>query len=101
MTRQMFRPNVCQVRFCRNSRLFDFSRFDEILHVQVLHFHVSCTFGQTLSLCQCSCCLGVTSEIDFCVHAEIVQKCFHERVELAFSAALSVRVPAAVRSLRW
>ena len=49
MTRQMFRPNVCQVRFCRNSRRFDSSRFDEILHVQVFHFHVSCTLRQTLS----------------------------------------------------
>ena len=67
----------------------------------VLHFHVSCTFGQTLSLCQCSCCLGVTSQIDLGLHAEIVQDCFHvksfcascsERVEFAFSAALSVRV---------
>ena len=97
----MFRPNVCQVRFCRISRHFDFSRFDEILHVQVLHFHVSCTLGQTMSLCQCSCCLGVTLQIDLGLHAEIVQNCFHvqsvcascsERVELAFSAALSVRV---------
>ena len=97
MTRKMLRPNVCQVRICRNSRNFDFSRFDEILHVQVLHFHVSCTLGQTLSLCQCSCCLGVTSQIDLGLHAE----CFHvqsvcascsERVELALSAALSVRV---------
>ena len=72
-----------------------------MLHVQVLHFDLSCTLGQTLSLCQCSCRLGVTSQIDLGLHAEIVQNCFHvqsicascsERVELAFSAALSVRV---------
>ena len=58
---------------------------------------MSCTLRQTLSLCQCSCCLGVTSQIDLGLHAE----CFHvqsvcascsERVELALSAALSVRV---------
>ena len=54
-----------------------------------------------MSLCQCSCCLGVTSQIDVGLHAEIVQTCFHvqpacascsEREELALSAALSVRV---------
>ena len=101
MARWVFRTLICQVRFCRHSRNFDLSRFDEILHVQVLHFHVSCTLGQFLSLCQCSCCLGVTSQIDLGVHAEIVQNCFHvqsvcascsERADLAFSAALSVRV---------
>ena len=101
MTRQMFRTHICQVRFCRHSRQFDLFRFDEILHVQVLHFDVSCTLGQTLSLCQCSCRLGDTSQIDLGLHAEIVQNCFHvqsvcascsKRAELALSAALSVRV---------
>ena len=59
------------------------------------------TLGQTMSLYQRSCCFGVTLQIDLGLHSEIVQNCFHvqsvctscsERVELAFNAALSVRV---------
>ena len=74
---------------------------NEVLHVQVLHFHVPCILGQTLSRRQCSCCLGVASQVDLGSLAEIVQDRIHvqsicascsERVELALSAALRVHV---------
>ena len=59
------------------------------------------SFGQTLSLRQCSCCLGIASQIDLGSHTEIVQDCFHvqsicascsNQVLRAFSAALRMRV---------
>ena len=85
----------------RYSRHFNFSCLDEVLHGQVLHFHVPCSLGQTVSLRQRSCCLAVASQFDLGSHAEIAQDCFHvqsicascsERVELAFYAALRMRV---------
>ena len=75
MTWQVFRAEVCQVRFCHFSRHFDVSCFYEVLCVQVLHFHVPCSLGQSLR--QSSSCFGVASQVDLGSHAEIVQHCFH------------------------
>ena len=73
----------------------------EVLHVQVVHLHVPCSLGQSLSLRHCSRCLGVASKGDLGSHAEIVQDCFHiliicasssKLIELAFSDALRMRI---------